>query len=304
VTLGRKLLRVALWLAPNIIVALVFAFFFTRQIDSPQERVLQSKLEQVEAEMTRMQKDMEQANEALDAIEARDENMYRSAMHAKEFPKELRMMGAGGSDRYAYLNNLPNSELLKETAMQLDKLERRLHAQSLSFNELAQLAKRKEEMLTHIPAIQPVRNSELKSSVSGFGYRVDPIYHTSMMHTGVDFTADPGTEIYATGDGVIEDIENNAWGYGKSIIIDHGFGYKTRYAHLSAFKVKIGQKVKRGELIGLIGSTGKSTGPHLHYEVVKNGEKVNPIGYFHSDLTPAQYEQLLKMTENSQKAMD
>lgn len=303
-SVGRKLMRVALWLAPNVVVALVFAFFFTRQIDSPQEKVLQSKLEQVEAEMARMQKDMEQANEALDAIEARDENVYRVALHAKEFPKELRIMGAGGSDRYAYLNNLPNSELLKATALQLDKLERRLYAQSLSFNELAQLAKKKEEMLTHIPAIQPVRNSEIKRGISGFGYRVDPVYHTSMMHTGVDFTADPGTEVYATGDGVIEDLENNAWGYGKSIIINHGFGYKTRYAHLSAFKVTKGQKIKRGELIGLIGSTGKSTGPHLHYEVVKNGEKVNPIGYFHSDLTPAQYEQLLKMSENSQKAMD
>ncbi len=297
-------MRVLLWLAPNIVVALVIAFFFTRQIDSPKEKELKTKLSRVEAELLRMQEDMGQANEALDAIEARDENMYRAAMHAKEFPKELRRMGTGGSDRYAYLSDLPNSELLKATAEQLDKLERRLHAQSLSFNELAQLANKKEEMLSHIPAIQPVRNSELKRGISGFGYRVDPIYHTSMMHTGVDFTADKGTEVYATGDGYVEEIEDKRWGYGKSIIINHGFGYKTRYAHLSKFEVKVGQKVKRGELIGLIGSTGKSTGPHLHYEVVKDGVKVNPIGYFHSDLTPAQYEKLLEMSENSQKAMD
>ena len=159
-------------------------------------------------------------------------------------------------------------------------------------------------MLSHIPAIQPVRNSELKRGVSGFGWRIDPHYRTRHMHTGIDFTADRGTEIYVTGDGYVEEIENKRWGYGKSIIINHGFGYKTRYAHLSKFEVKKGQKVKRGELIGLIGSTGKSTGPHLHYEVVKDGVKINPIGFFHSDLTPEQYEQLLEMSENSHKAFD
>ena len=225
-------------------------------------------------------------------------------LHAKEFPEELRLMGAGGSDKYAHLSDLPNSKLLISTSAELDKLERRLHAQSLSFTELLKLAKNKEKMLRCIPAIQPVRNTELKRGISGFGYRIDPHYKTRRMHTGVDFTADKGTDIYVTGDGVVEEIENKRWGYGKSIVVNHGFGYKTRYAHLSAFKVKKGQKVKRGELIGLIGSTGKSTGPHLHYEVIRNGEKVNPIGYFHSDLTPEQYEQMLEMSENSHQAFD
>jgi murein DD-endopeptidase MepM/ murein hydrolase activator NlpD len=158
--------------------------------------------------------------------------------------------------------------------------------------------------LSCIPAIQPVSNKELKSMASGFGWRIDPIYKTSRMHTGVDFTADIGTEVYATGDGVVEVVESGAWGYGKSIVINHGFGYKTRYAHLSAFKIRAGQKVKRGELIGLVGNTGKSTGPHLHYEVEMNGNKINPINFFHSDLSPEEYEKLIEMSQQSYKAFD
>ena len=304
VSYGRKVLRVVLWLAPNIVVAIVLAFFFSRQIDSPKERESKAELARYEREVKRMQMDLQLAQKALKDIQGRDEQMYRTALHAKAFPAELREMGIGGSDRYAYLSDLPNADLLQTTAKNLDELERSLYAQTLSFNELVKLVKQKEAMLGCIPAIQPVRNSDLKRRIGGFGIRIDPIYRTRMMHAGLDFTADRGTEVYATGDGVVEEIENKRWGYGKSIVINHGFGYKTRYAHLSKFEVKQGQKVKRGELIGLIGSTGKSTGPHLHYEVIKDGKKVNPIGYFHSDLTPAQYEQLLEMSENSHEAMD
>lgn len=304
VSFGRKVLRVVLWLAPNIVVAIVLAFFFSRQIDSPKEREPRAELARYEREVKRMQMDLQLAQKALKDIQGRDEQMYRTALHAKAFPAELREMGIGGSDRYAHLSDLPNADLLMTTAKNLDELERSLYAQTLSFNELVKLVKQKEAMLGCIPAIQPVRNSDLKRRIGGFGIRIDPIYRTRMMHAGLDFTADRGTEVYATGDGVVQEIENKRWGYGKSIVINHGFGYKTRYAHLSKFEVKQGQKVKRGELIGLIGSTGKSTGPHLHYEVIKDGVKVNPIGYFHSDLTPAQYEQLLEMSENSHEAMD
>lgn len=304
ISTGKRVLRVLLWLAPNIVVGLLIAFIFTQQIDSPKEKAMKADLERMEKELARMNRDMDLVNDVLDDVEKRDEDMYRLALNAKSFPEELRRMGAGGSDKYSYLSDLPNSELLTSTSSKMDRLERRLHAQSMSFEEILKLAKNKEKMLACIPAIQPVRNSELKRAVSGFGYRIDPIYRTRHMHTGIDFTADRGTEVYATGDGVVSEIENKRWGYGKSIIIDHGYGYKTRYAHLKAFKVKKGQKIKRGELIGLIGSTGKSTGPHLHYEVVKDGKKVNPIGFFHSDLTPEQYEQLLEMSENSYKSMD
>ena len=298
------MLRLFLWLAPSIAFGLLIAVVVTRRIDSPREKQLKTELKANAKELERLQSDMKLANEVLDVIQGRDEDLYRAALYAEEFPEELRTMGTGGSDKYSYLSKMSNSELLIATSTQMDKLEKRLNAQSMSFRELLLLAKDKEKLLACIPAIQPVRNSDLKRRISGFGYRLHPIYKTRHMHTGMDFTADKGTKVYATGDGTVELIENKRWGYGKSIVINHGFGYKTRYAHLSAFKVKGGQKIKRGELIGLIGSTGQSTGPHLHYEVVKNGTKVNPIGYYHNDLSPEQYEQLLEMSANSHKTMD
>lgn len=304
VSVGKRILRVLLWMAPSIVLGLVLAFFFTRRIDSPKEKELKAELKKYEAEVMRMQSDINLINDVLNDIEKRDEDLYRMALYADKFPDELRRMGAGGSDKYAYLKKLPNSELLINTSSSIDALERRLHAQTLSFRELIQLAKDKEKMLGCIPAIQPVRNTDLKRMASGYGYRIDPIYKTRRMHSGMDFTADKGTEVYATGDGVIELVERKRWGYGKQIVINHGFGYKTRYAHLSEFKVRRGQKVKRGDLVGLVGSTGKSTGPHLHYEVLRNNRAVNPIGYYHSDLTPEQYEQLLEMSEKSFKALD
>lgn len=301
---GRKIFRVALFLAPSLLMGLVLSFFFSRGIESPRIQRLKSELKLTNQELIRLQKDMILANNVLDELQNRDENLYRAAFYVDSFPEELRLMGSGGSERYAYLADLSNSELITETSVQLNKLEKRLNAQGISFRELMKVVKNKEMMLSSIPAIQPVRNKDLKRTVSGYGWRIDPIYKTRKMHTGMDFTANTGTEIYATGDGVVEIIESKRWGYGKSIVINHGFGYKTRYAHLSAFKAKRGQKVKRGELIGLVGSTGKSTGPHLHYEVVKDGKKVNPIGYYHSDLSAEQYEQLLEMSESSFKTMD
>lgn len=304
VSIWVKGLKVMLWIAPNIIVGLVLAYFFARRIDSPKEKELKAKITRYETQLNKMNEDLALINKVLDDVQKRDEDLYRIALYADEFPEELRIMGTGGSDKYGHLRDLPNSQLLINTSTNIDALERRLHAQTLSFQELVNLAKNKEKMLACIPAIQPVRNTDLKRMASGYGYRIDPIYKTRRMHSGMDFTADKGTEVYATGDGVVEVVESMKWGYGKNIIINHGFGYKTRYAHLSAFKVRKGQKVKRGDLIGLVGSTGKSTGPHLHYEVLKNGKPVNPIGYYHSDLTPAQYEQLLEMSKNSFKALD
>lgn len=301
---GKRLLRILLLIAPSLLIGLVLALLFTRRIDSPKEKELQAELLKDKKEIERLLADVKLYNEVLDDVQKRDEDLYRVALSAEEFPEELRKMGTGGSDKYDYLSSMSNGELLKQASIELDKLQSRLNAQSISFRELLDLAKDKEKMLSCIPAIQPVRNSDLKRNVSGFGFRIDPIYKTRQLHTGMDFTADRGTEVYATGDGVVEVVESKRWGYGKSIVINHGYGYKTLYAHLSKFNVKQGQKIKRGELIGFIGSTGKSTGPHLHYEVIVNGVKVNPIGYYHSDLTPEQYEQLLEMSENSFKALD
>lgn len=302
--MGKRVFRIFLWLAPNVVFAILLSFFITKKIDSPKEREYALKIQETENILKKYQADINRANEVLKQLQKKDEELYRVALYADKFPDELRSMGVGGSDKYNYLNDLPNSELLKVTAAGIDALERKLHAQSLSYQELLKLAKNKEKMLMCIPSIQPVRNTDLKRMASGFGYRVDPIYKTRRMHTGMDFTADTGTEVYATGDGTVELIESMRWGYGKSIVINHGYGYKTRYAHLSAFNVRQGQKIKRGELIGLVGSTGKSTGPHLHYEVLKNGKPINPIGFYHSDLTPEQYELLIQASENSHKALD
>ncbi|MFN5147527.1 MAG: M23 family metallopeptidase [Flavobacteriia bacterium] len=304
VSFGMRILRLMLWMAPSIIMGLVLAFLFSRRLDSPKEKMLQGEIDIYKEELVRLNADMDLVNRVLQDIEKRDEDLYRVALYADQFPKELRIMGTGGSEKYAYLNGYSNSELLKRTSERMDFLEQRLHGQSLSFKELLDLAKNKEKMLASIPAIQPVSNKNLREMASGFGYRIDPIYKTRRMHTGMDFTARTGTDVYATGDGVVEELESSGWGYGRCIVINHGYGYKTRYAHLSAFKVKRGQKVKRGELIGLVGSTGKSTGPHLHYEVEKGGKKVNPIHYYHSDLSPEQYEKLIEMSHNSFKALD
>ena len=283
---------------------IVLSYFFTRKLDSPKELFLKKEIETYRREIDRLNADISLANVVLEGIQKRDEELYRVALFADEFPEELKNSEATESKKYAYLDGLTNSILLQRTSERMDELERRIHGQSISFKELINLAKNKDKMLASIPAIQPVSNKNLKHMASGYGFRIDPIYKTRRMHTGMDFTARIGTEVYVTGDGVVESVENSGWGYGKCIVINHGFGYKTRYAHLSAFKVLRGDKVTRGQLIGLVGNTGKSTGPHLHYEVEHNGDKVNPVHYYHSDLTPAQYEKLIQMSQNSFRAFD
>ncbi len=304
VSLGLKILKISLLVAPSILVGLLLSLFFSNRLQAPKQRSAEREIKKYEKELIRMKADLDLVHKVLGNIEKHDEDLYRVALYADKFPEELRMMGTGGSEKYADLEGLTNSKLLIETAQSLDAAERKLNAQRLSFKELMILAKDKEKVLASIPAIQPVRNDDLKRMASGYGWRIDPVYKTSRMHTGMDFTANTGTEVFVTGDGTVEALERNGWGYGNCIVVNHGYGYKTRYAHLSAFKINVGDKVKRGQVIGLVGTTGKSTGPHLHYEVEHNGEKVNPIHYYHTDLTPAQYEQLLKMSQNTFKAYD
>lgn len=303
-TFWKRLFKTLLIASPSIVMGLALAFFFSRRLDSPKESMLKQELKITQSQLMALQQDMEDVNKVLDVLEEKDRNMYRQAFYAEEYPNELRQLGIGGSDRYEHLKGYSSSDLMIQTSEQMDLLEQRLLGQSNSFNELLKLAKNKEKMLACIPAIQPVRNSDLKRMASGYGWRIDPVYKTKKMHTGMDFTADKGTEVYVTGDGVVEEVERKVWGYGLNVVVNHGYGYKTRYAHLSKANVRKGQKLKRGDLIGLVGSTGKSTGPHLHYEVEKNGKKLNPIGFYHSDLTPEQYEKLLEMSEKSYKAMD
>lgn len=250
------------------------------------------------------EKEINLIRSVLSDIEKRDKEIYRVVFNADKYPDNIKNMGTGGSDKYKDLEGYDASELVIRSSQNLDNLEKALYAQAVSFDELVNLAKEKEKMLAYVPAIQPVANKDLHRMASGYGWRIDPIYGTKRMHWGMDFTADTGTDVYATGNGVVKELENKSWGYGKSVIIDHGFGYTTRYAHLSKFMVKKGQKVKRGDLIGLVGSTGKSTAPHLHYEVEKNGQKVNPVNYYHSDLSPEEYERMLELSRNANRAFD
>ncbi|PKR79750.1 peptidase M23 [Brumimicrobium salinarum] len=303
-SVGERVLRGIIFIAPTITLSIILGFVFAYRIESPKEKALQNEVETLKAEFAIVQERMQLVDQVTESIKQRDEDLYRTALGASSFPDELRLMGVGGSDAYKSYKNKSNSELLIATFSKLDQLERKLNAQSLSFKELAKLAKEREKRLASLPAIQPVNNKELKRMASGYGWRIDPVYGTRKMHWGTDFTAKVGTDIYATGDGVVEITRVNSWGYGREIVINHGFGYKTRYAHLSSFLVEVGDTVKRGDLIGLVGNTGKSTGAHLHYEVEKDGHKVNPINYFHSDLTPEQYEKIVEISNNALKSMD
>jgi murein DD-endopeptidase MepM/ murein hydrolase activator NlpD len=303
-SLTERILRGLLFIAPTLILSLVVGFFIAHQIDSPRERRLQKELAEVNHELAIWQERLALIEEVTAAMQKRDEDLYRAALGAKEFPEELRLMGIGGSDRYKHLRNKSNADILVTTGKKLDEIESRLYAQSISFQELVNLAKDNEKRLANLPAIQPVRNKDLRKMVSGFGWRIDPVYGTRKMHWGLDFTGSTGTEIFATGGGVVEEVKTSNWGYGREVVINHGYGFKTRYAHLNAFKVKVGDKVNRGDVIGLMGNSGKSTGTHLHYEVEKDGQKVNPINYMHADLTTEEYEEILSISNNALKSMD
>ncbi len=273
-------------------------------VSSPNEKRLQAELNDNEVQMKLLQEKAEGLDQYLNELITQDESVYREIFGADPIPSEVRTAGTGGTDKYKALEVFKNGSTLKALHEKLDNLQAQMKVQEQSYGELMQLAKEKQQMLASIPAIQPVNNKNLRRVASGFGYRIDPIYRTRKMHKGLDFSAPKGTEVYATGDGVVKKVKRMRWGYGTHIVIDHGYGYTTLYAHLSGTRVRAGQKVTRGQLIGLVGSTGKSTAPHLHYEVAINGRQVNPIGYFYNDLTAEQYEEILKLSSNPNQSFD
>ena len=303
-SLGKRLLNVLGFLSTALVFAFVIIVLAYTYIDSPKEKQLKREIAQMEFQYELLNERMEQMNKVLAGLSDRDDNIYRVIFEAEPIPSSIREAGTGGANNYGHLENYRSADLMSSTAQKLDKLSKKLYIQSKSYDELKDLITNKEQMLASIPAIQPVANTDLKRIASGFGYRIDPIYKTRKMHYGVDFTAPTGTEVYTTGDGVVKEVTNSRRGYGKHIVIDHGFGYETLYAHLSAIKVKRGQTVKRGELIGLVGNTGKSTAPHLHYEVFKNGKKINPINFFFNDLTPDEFERMLEMSSRHSQSFD
>ena len=279
-------------------------YIFDTYFESPTDRAQRREIAFLEDRLTKMDADMQDMAVILEDISDRDDAIYRSIFGVESYPSHLRNPGIGGMDRSRALRGYDHSEAVISSEERLAELQRKLVAQSRSFEEVLDLAKNQSELLKSIPAIQPVRNEDLKRMASGYGYRIHPIYKVRKMHYGMDFSAPTGTEIFATGDGEVI-LAKRTWnGFGRHVIIRHGFGYETLYAHMSKVLVRKGQKVKRGEVIGLVGSTGTSVAPHLHYEVHKDGRKVNPAQYYFNDLTPEQYEEMLKQSANSNQSFD
>lgn len=283
----------------TIIIALAYTF-----IDSPKELTLKRELAQLKSRYELMNKDLNSLEAVLADIEGRDDNIYRQILESEPLPQSVRSAGVGGVNRYVHLEGYSNSELVINTQKRLDKLKKRLYVQSKSFDEVVELAKNKEKMLASIPAVQPVPNKNLKRVASGFGYRMHPIYKVRKMHWGMDFSAPTGTEIFATGDGTIAKVDKSRRGYGWHVVIDHGYGYKTLYAHMSQIDVRKGQKVNRGDVIGLVGNTGISSAPHLHYEVIKDGKKINPANFYFNDLSPEEYDLMIELSSSVNQSFD
>ena len=281
------------------IVVLVFLFF-----GSPRENMQAREIEYLRLEYQILEDRLNDMEAVTDELEQRDNDIYRVIFEADPVPSSVRKSGFSSSDRYEDLIGYKNSDVVMHVAGKLDTIASRLYYQSVSYDKVFEMARKKSEMLSCIPAIIPVKTTDIKQISSYFGYRTDPIYKVTKYHSGMDFAASKGTDVYASGDGVVVELERNYWGYGNVVTIDHGYGYQTRYAHLSKFAVKKGQKVKRGQLVGYVGSTGKATGPHLHYEVLKNEKQVDPIHFFFNDLSPEQYEMILEQAALPSLTMD
>lgn len=290
------------------ILGLVFGFIafiiYSNFFDSPEAKRLKEQNMELEAQYEILLRQTQEIGSLLTDLEQRDENMYRAILQAEPIPSELRRGNFERTNRYASLAKMNHNALVMMTTREVDRLSRRVYIQSKSYDELVELMRQNEEKLLCIPSIQPVLNEDLKREASGYGWRIDPIYGTRKFHKGMDFSAPVGSDVYATGNGVVVYAGYERGGYGNFIRINHGFNYETYYAHLSKILVKRGQKVVRGEVIAKVGNTGKSVGPHLHYEVRLRGQPQNPVHYYFMDLSPEEYDDMLQILANTGKAMD
>lgn len=302
-TAGERLWGAIRYLLVSIFLGGGLFLLLSYYIESPFEAMLKKETNTLLAQNRLLSKRIDQAQEMMTELQMRDDNLYRVMLQAEPIPSELRTAQYARTNRYQEFDALSNAPLIKQTAEKMDLLNKQLFIQSHSYDEILDLFNTREVRLMAIPAIQPILNKDLKQTSSGFGRRIDPVYKTVRMHTGMDFTAKVGTPVYATGEGTIESADWDQ-GYGKTIVINHGFGYKTKYAHLHDYSVKRGAKVKRGEVIGKVGNTGKSTGPHLHYEVLFRGKHVNPQNYYFMDLTPQEYDRMVQISATQGIMMD
>ncbi len=299
-----RVFRILSFLGTATFIGLISVFIAFRYFDSPKERQMRREIEKMRLEYDLANRRMDNMSKVLQDMENRDDNIYRVIFEAEPIPTDLRQAGFGDADRYSALEGYDNSQLMIALTQKADRLMKEIYIQSKSFDDVVKMAKGKEKLLASIPAIMPLSNKDLRHQPGGFGWRTHPIYKTPEFHPGMDFAAPQGTEIYATGDGVVSAADDKSQGYGNRVVIDHGYGYETLYGHMLRFVVKPGQVVKRGELIGYVGSTGLSTAPHCHYEVHKNGQLMNPLNYYYNDLTPEEYAKLIELSSQSSPAFD
>ncbi|HSU28341.1 MAG TPA: M23 family metallopeptidase [Chitinophagaceae bacterium] len=299
-----KLLRIFGFVATAFVTAALISFLAFRFIGSPNEKILRSQNDNLRYRYKELNDRVKSMQQEISELEKRDNNVYRSIFEATPIPDSARATELERAEEIARVENMSDNQVVSSITQALDNMSSRAKAQRISYDQIDGLVKNKEQLLSHTPAIQPVSNKDLQRIASGFGYRVDPIYKTMKFHEGLDFTAPTGTPIYATADGVVGTAGNTGNGYGNHVVISHGYGYETLYGHMVRVKVRPGQAIKRGEVIGWVGSTGKSTGPHCHYEVHKNGTKIDPIYFFYNDLSPEQFDRLLKKAAASNQSFD
>jgi murein DD-endopeptidase MepM/ murein hydrolase activator NlpD len=297
-------LRFLAYFIGSVFIAIIYWAVFASFFDSPKEKALKREVEQMTIQYELIHKEMASVENVLTDLQKTDDNLYRTIFEAEPVPSTEREAGIGGVNRYVVLEGYNNSNLVIETATRLDKIRRKVYVQSKSYENLIRLAENKADMLKSIPAILPISNKDLTRTASGFGWRIHPFYKISKFHYGMDFTAPLGTEVYATGNGTVSEVKAAQRGPGKYIIIDHGFGYASTYAHLSNFNVRLGQKVQRGDVIGYVGSTGTSVANHLHYEIKLNGINVDPVNYYFEDLSAEEYERIIDIASKTGQSFD
>lgn len=304
--LSKKLGYIGLFLLASALFGFLcfVALLNTSLLDTPKDRLQAREIETMKLRYAILNKKMDEVDEVLEEVAERDNNIYRAYFNTSPIPTEQRKAGFGGVNRYKELEGFNNSDLVISTSKRVDVISKELAIQSKSLDEILKLAKEKNKLLAAIPAIQPVKNEQMKRVASGFGYRSDPFTKVRKMHEGMDFTAATGTPVYATGDGVIAAADNSKSGYGNHIEIKHGYGYLTLYGHLSKYKCRAGQRVKRGDIIGYVGSTGRSEAPHLHYEVHKDGKVVNPINFYYGNISAAEYVAISKVANQENQSLD
>jgi murein DD-endopeptidase MepM/ murein hydrolase activator NlpD len=298
------LMRFLAYFTGSVIIAVIYGVIFALFFDSPKEKALKREIEQMAIQYDLIHREMNNIESVLVQLQETDDNLYRTIFEAEPLPATLREGGSGGVNRYTELEGYDNSRIVIETTKRLDQIRKKIYLQSKSFDEIIALAIRKEDMLRSIPAILPIFNKDLTRTASGYGLRIHPIYKIIKFHTGMDFTAPTGTDVYVTGNGVIASVLSSQRGLGNHIIVDHGFGYSSIYAHLDGFNVRKGQKVQRGDVIGYVGSTGTSVAPHLHYEIKLNGLNVDPVNFYFNDLTPEMYERIIEIASKTGQSFD